>query len=76
MESEGSFPSSQEPSTGPQPELDEPIYLPNSRFATGTGFITKTLYVLPFLPMLAICPAHLVLINLLILITFDEQQTF
>jgi hypothetical protein len=88
MEPEASLPCSQEPSTRPYPEPDQsspshPISLryililsPHLHLglASGlfpSGFPTKILYafVLHALPI----PAHLILLDLIILITLDEQ---
>jgi hypothetical protein len=89
MESEGSLSYSQEPSTGPYPELDQfrpyhPILrsililstllrlgLPSGLFPS--GFPINVLHTFLFLHIRATCPAHLILLDLVILIILGEE---
>jgi hypothetical protein len=89
MEPEGSLPCSQEPSTDPYPETDRsnpyhPILrsililsthlhvgLPSGLFLS--GFPTNILHTFLVSPISATCPAHLILLHLIILIMFGEE---
>jgi len=89
MELEGSLPSSQHPDTGSYPEPDASsthlptlflilsfylrIGLPNGRFPP--GFPNKILDAFLIPPMHATFPANLVLLDLSILIIFDEAYS-
>jgi hypothetical protein len=64
MESKGSLPWVQEPTTGIYLEPDEN----NGVFLS--YFCTKILYVLLFSPFYGTCPAQIILLDLIILIIF------
>jgi hypothetical protein len=85
MEPEGSLPRSQEPSTDPyrEPDRSNPYHLrsililsthlrlglPSGLFPS--GFPTNILYV--FFPIRPTCPAHLILLALIILVVLGEE---
>jgi hypothetical protein len=86
MEPIGSLPSSQEPST--DPDQSSPYHPILSKihfniihpcslgFASGlfhSGFPAKILYAFHLAHMRATCPAHLILVYLIILIIFGEK---
>jgi hypothetical protein len=92
MEPDGSLPCSQEPSTNvcPEPDQSSPhpislrsililsthlrLGLPSGLFPS--GFPTNMLYVFLFSPIHVTYPAHLILFDLIILITFGEQEQY
>jgi hypothetical protein len=89
MEPEGSLPHSQEPTTCPNSEPDQPRPCSPSHFLKihfkthlcldlpgglfPSGFLTKTLYTTLLSPVRATCPANLILLDLITQIIFGEQ---
>jgi hypothetical protein len=51
--------------------LDLHLDLPSGNFTSGLR--TKTLYAVLFYPMCVTCPAHLILLDFIILITFSKD---
>jgi hypothetical protein len=88
MEPEDSILCSQEPSTGPYPEPDESSPYPSTYFskiplllsshlrlslANGLFFSGRKPVRIPLLPIRATCPAHLILLDVIILIILCEE---
>jgi hypothetical protein len=85
MEPENSLPRSQELPTCAHPEPDQsspqrPILILSTHLCLSlpsdllpSGFPTNNLYTFIFFPIRATCPAHLIFLNLIILIILGEE---
>jgi hypothetical protein len=81
MEREGSLPCSQKPSTGPYPKsCKSSPYFPHLAPTSKTSYWSSSFWLshqcptsIPFLPICAICKAHLFFLGLIVIIMFGEE---